>query len=104
MCCCHGAKTPLERCYEPVDRSAPFPGVGGDSPDGGECVLDAMVELGIQDRSGLLGSLARGDIDVDADQAPCVAGLVVLYVTARLNPPDRSAWAHNSKLCMVLPA
>src|SRR6476661_3093699 len=104
MCCCHGAKAPLDRCYEIVDRSPPFPGVGDDSTHGCECVLDAMVELGIQDRLSLLGSLALGDIDVDADHALCVAGLVILYVTARLDPPDRSAGAHNATLCMMLAA
>src|SRR5262245_17573425 len=104
MGCCHGAKAPLDRGYEIVDRSAPFPGLGDDSTDGGECVLDAMVELGIQDRSSLLGSLAVGDIDVDADHARCVAGLVILNVAARLDPPDRSAGAHNATLCTMLAA
>src|SRR5688572_7557111 len=63
-----------------------------------------MVELGIQDRSSLLGSLALGDIDVDTDQALYAAGLVILNVTARLDPPDCSAGAHNAKLCMMLAA
>src|SRR5262245_51591483 len=104
MRCRHGAKAPLERCYEPVDRSGRLSGVGDDSADGGECVLDALVELGIQGRSSFLCSLALGDVDVDADHAPCVAGLVILDATARLDPPDRSAGAHNAILCMMLAA
>src|SRR5262245_56554403 len=104
MRCCHRANAALERCDKIFDRSASFPGVGDDGADGGKCVLDTMVELGIQDRSGLLGSLAFGDIDVDADHASCVAGLVILHVTARLDPPDRSTGTHNAKLGMMLAA
>src|SRR5262245_5567180 len=63
-----------------------------------------MVELGIQNRPSLFGSLALGDIDVDADHPLCVAGMVILYVTARLDPPDRSAGPRNAKLCMMLAA
>src|SRR5262245_54282444 len=104
MCCCHGANAPLERCYEIVDRPAAFSGLGDDSTDGGECVLDTMVELGVQDRSSLLGSLALGDVDVDADHALCSVGLAILYVSARLDPPDRSAGTHYAALCMMLAA
>ena len=69
-----------------------------------ERIFDAMIKFGIQDFAGLFGSLALGDIDVHADYAFCVTGLVILYETARLDPADRSAGTHNAMLCVVITA
>jgi hypothetical protein len=55
-------KPPLERYYEIGNRLAPLAGVGDDSSDGGECVLDAMVKLGVQASSRVLSALALGHI------------------------------------------
>src|SRR5258705_10370159 len=44
----HRMEAPLKRLYEIGNRVAPMAGVGDDSSDGGECVLDAMVKLGVQ--------------------------------------------------------
>src|SRR5436190_18910118 len=104
MRCCHRANPSLKCRTEISDRSAPLPGLGDDGTDGGEGVFDAMVELSIQDHSSLFGSLALGDIDVDADQTFCVAGLVILNETARLDPADRSGGTQNAKLCVMLAA
>src|SRR5215475_10597969 len=104
MRCCHRANTSLKCHSEINNRSAPLLGVRDDSSDSCECVFDAMVELGIQDFSGLLGSLALCDVDVHADHASCVACLVILYETACLDPADRSAGTHNAKLCVMLAA
>src|SRR5262245_7723165 len=76
--------------------------MGDNGVDGGKCVLDAMVELGIQVPSGLFSLLALGDIDVNADHAFCAVGLVIFNVAARLDPPDRSAGEYNAKLGMML--
>src|SRR5262244_980625 len=84
--------------------SSPLPGVGDDSSDRCERVFDAMIEFGIQDFAGLFGSLALGDVDVHADQASCVAGLIILDEATRLDPADRSAGTHNAELCMMLAA
>src|SRR5215475_11863289 len=104
MGCCHRANASIERRYEISDRSAPLPGVRDDSGDGCERVFDTVVEFGIQDLTGLFGSLALGDVDVYADQALCVAGLVILYKTARLDPAHRPAGTYNAKLCVMLAA
>src|SRR5215472_9652499 len=101
MSCCHRANASLKCRGEIRDRSAPLPGVGDDGSHSCERVLDAMVKFGIQDFAGLFGSLALGDIDVHADHASCVTGLVILYETARLDPANRSARAHNPKLCVM---
>src|SRR5215471_11264340 len=104
MRCRHRANASLKRIYETVDRSASPVGVGDECADGRESVFDAMVKFGIQDFAGLFGSLAFGDVDLHADHASCVAGLVIFYKTARLDPSDRSAGTHNTKLRMMLAA
>src|SRR5262249_25413374 len=102
MGCRHRANASLKRRSEISDRSAPLLGVGDDSSDGCERVLDTVVEFGIQDFAGLLGSLALGDIDAYPAQALSQAGLVILYKTARLDPPDRPARTQNAKLGVML--
>src|SRR5262245_50364737 len=104
VCRCHRANASIERRYEIGDRSAPLPGMGNNGADGRECVLDAMVELGGQSALLFVHPFALGDVDVHADQASCVTGLVILYRTARLDPADRSAGTHNAKLCVMLAA
>src|SRR5262245_55719412 len=104
MRCCHRANAPLKCRSEISDRSAPLPTVRDDSGDSCERVFDAMVEFGIQNFAGLFGALALADVDVHADHASCVAGLIILYGTARLDPADRSAGTHNAKLCVMLAA
>src|SRR5262249_18543289 len=79
MRCRHRVNASLNCRGEVGDRSAPLAGVGNDSADGRKCVLDAMVKFSIQDFAGLLGSLALGNVDVHADQASCVTGLIILY-------------------------
>jgi hypothetical protein len=81
-----------------------MPGLGDDGTDGRECVLDAVVEFGVQSFAGFFGSLALSNVDVNADQAFCETGSVILYGTARLDPADRSAGMHNAKLCVMLAA
>src|SRR5262249_37446747 len=75
-----------------------------DGTDRCEDILYASVEFGMQHIALLLSLLALGDVDVHADQAFCVAGLVILYETARLDPADRAARTHNAKLCVMLAA
>src|SRR5689334_11693896 len=104
VCRCHRANTSVERHCEIGDRSVPLPGVGNDSSDGRERIFDAMIEFGIQDFAGLFGLLALGDVDVHADQASCVAGLIILDEATRLDPADRSAGTQNAELCMMLTA
>src|SRR5215831_13387185 len=104
MRCCHRANASLKSRSKISDRSAPLPGVGDDSSDGRERVFDAMIEFGIQDFAGLFGSLALGDVDVHADQASCVAGLIIVDEATRLDPADRSGGTHNAELCMMLAA
>src|SRR5215469_7980502 len=104
MRCRHRVNASLNCRGEVGDRSAPSPGVGNNSADGRKCVLDAMVKFSIQDFAGLFGSLALGHVDLHADHASCVAGLVILYETARLDPADRSAGTYNAKLCVMLAA
>src|SRR5262249_39759228 len=104
MGCCHRANASLKSRSEISDRSALLLGVGDDSSDGRKRVLDAVVEFGVQDFTGLFGTLALGDVDVHADQASCVTGLVILYETARFDPADRSAGSHNAKLGVMLAA
>ena len=48
--------------------------------------------------------LRAGNVDVHADQTICVAGLIILYETARLDPADRSAGTHKAKFCAMLAA
>src|SRR5215831_12968912 len=64
--CCHRANPSLKRIYESADRSASLAGVGDDSANRRERILDSMVKFGIQDLVGVLASLALGDVDVDA--------------------------------------
>src|SRR5262245_6262495 len=104
VCRCHRANTSVERYCEIGDRSVPSSGLGDDSSDGRERIFDAMIEFGIQNFAGLFGSLALGDVDVHADQASCVTGLIVLDEATRLDPADRSAGTHNAELCMLLAA
>src|SRR5690349_21388905 len=104
MGCRHRANAPLKCRSEISDRSAPLPGVGDDGSDGCERIFNAVVQFGIQYFAALLGSLALGDVDVHADQALRVSGLVILYEAARLDPADRSARTHNAKFCVMLAA
>src|SRR5262245_5093728 len=102
VCRCHRANASIERRYEIGDRSGPVPGVRDNRADGRERVLNAVVKFSIQDFAGLFGSLALGDVNVHADQASRVTGLVILYETAGLDPANRSAGTHNAKLCVML--
>src|SRR5262245_27301197 len=102
VCRCHRSNAPIKCRSEISNRSDPLPRVGNDSSDGRERVFDAVVEFSIQDFARLFGSLTLGDVDVHADQAFCVTGLIILYETARLDPPDRSTGTHNAKLCVML--
>src|SRR5262249_33040663 len=104
MRCRHRVNASLKCRSEISDRSAPLPGAGDDSSNSCKRVFDAVVEFCIQDLAGLFGSLALGDVDVHADQASCVAGLIILDEAARLDPADRSAGTHNAELCMMLAA
>jgi hypothetical protein len=104
MRCCHRANASLKCRSEISDRSSPLLSVGDDSSDGCERVFDAVVEFGIQDFAGLFSSLALGDVDIYADQTPCMAGLIIFYETARLDPAHRSAGTYDAKLCVMLAA
>src|SRR5262245_32195462 len=103
MRCCHRANASLKCCSEISDRSA-LSTLRDDSGDGCERVFDAVVEFGIQDFAGLLGSLALADVDVHAYQTLCLTGLIILYETARFDPANGSAGAHNAELCVMLAA
>src|SRR5262249_33463058 len=98
MRCCHRANASLKCCGEIRDRSGPLPGMGDDSSHGRESVFDAMVEFGIQDFAGLLGSLALGNVDVDADHPLGVPRGIVRDEAARLNPSQPAIRANNSVL------
>src|SRR5215475_6563089 len=104
MSCRHGANASFKCRSKISDRSAPLLGVGDHRSDGRERVFDAVVKFGIQDFTSLFGSLALGYVDVHADQALSVAGLVIRYETARLDPADRSEGTHNAKFCVMLAA
>src|SRR5262249_5671942 len=69
-----------------------------------EASLCRQGELYIALSECLFHLFALGHIDVDADQAFRVAGLVILYKTATLDPPDRSAGTQNPKLRVMLAA
>ena len=83
---CHRANASIERRCEIGNGSAPLPGVGDDSADGGKCVLDAMVELGQQSALLFLHPFALGYVDADADDAVWLSFAIVGNETARLDP------------------
>src|SRR5215470_11843467 len=98
MRCRHRVNASLKRAYEIGHRSAPLLGMGNDSGDGRNRVLDAMVELGIQKFLGLLSSLALGDVDADADDPLRARVTIVRNETTPFHPTNLTVCANNAVL------
>src|SRR5262245_14419779 len=101
VCCCHRANASIERRYEIGDRSAALPGVGNNSADGRERVLDAMVELGQQSALLFLHPLALGDVNADADDSVWVASAAKGKETARLDPSQLACRTRDTILDVI---
>ena len=83
-------------------RASGFLCLGDNSADGREHILDAMVKLGDQDTLALLGPLAFGDIDVDANY-PLWAPIAGVGNEAARFDPSNFASANDTILRTVLP-
>src|SRR5262249_34879446 len=102
MRCCHRANASLKCRSEICDRSGPLPGMGDDGSDGCERIFDAVVEFGIQDFAGLLGSPALGDVDVHADYSLGAPLAIVQGEAARLDPSHLAVGKNNAILQTIL--
>src|SRR5262245_61364327 len=101
VCHCHRATASIERTYEIGDRSASLPGVGNNSTDRRECVLDAMVELGQQSALLLLHPFSLGYVNADADDPVRMSTTVVSSETAGLDPTHLVASTNDTILYAI---
>ena len=79
----------------------PCRGVGDDSADGRECVLDAMVELGQQSALLFLHPFALGYVNADADNSVWVSSAAKGKETARLDPSQLATRTNDTILYVI---
>jgi len=79
-----------------VNRTTSIPCAGSNGADGGEYVLDAVIELSEQCALVLMSTLALGDVNVNAHHPLWTSVTTIGNETALFDPSNFAARVDNS--------